>query len=39
MAFNVTFTPHENAFKPEDTDGYVKRILKALGEKFGAVLR
>ena len=39
MAFNVTFTPHENAFKPEDADGYVKRILKALGEKFGAVLR
>ena len=39
MAFTVTFTPHENAFKPEDVDGYVKRILKSLGEKFGAVLR
>ncbi len=39
MAFSVTFTPHENAFKSEDVDGYVKRILKALGEKFGAVLR
>lgn len=39
MAFSVTFTPHENAFKPEDVDGYVKRILKSLGEKFGAVLR
>ena len=39
MAFSVTFTPHENAFKSEDVDGYVKRILNALGEKFGAVLR
>lgn len=39
MAFSVTFTPHENAFKPEDVDGYVKRILKALGEKFGIALR
>lgn len=39
MAFSVTFTPHENAFKPEDVDGYVKRILKSLGEKFGIALR
>ncbi len=39
MAFSVTFTPHENAFKPEDVDGYVKRILKSLHEKYGAELR
>ncbi len=39
MAFSVTFTPHEIAFKPEDVDGYVKRILKHLGEKFGVALR
>ena len=25
--------------KPEDVDGYVKRILKSLGEKFGIALR
>ena len=39
MAFSVTFTPHEKAIKPEDADGYVKRILKSLREKLGAELR
>lgn len=39
MAFSITFTPHENVFRPEDVDGYVKRILKSLREKFGAELR
>ncbi len=39
MAFSITFTPHEKAIGPEDADGYVKRILKSLGEKVGAVLR
>ena len=39
MAFSVTFTPKEKAISPEDADGYVKRILKALHEKVGAELR
>ena len=39
MAFSLTFTPHEKAISPEDADGYVKRILKALHEKLGLELR
>ena len=39
MAFSVTFTPKDKAISPEDADGYVKRILKALHEKAGAELR
>ena len=39
MAFSVTFTPRDKAIKPEDADGYVKRILKALHEKLGLELR
>ena len=39
MAFSLTFTPHEKAIAPEDADGYVKRILKALHEKLGLELR
>ena len=35
MAFTVTFTPREKAISPEDADGYVRRIVKALGEKLG----
>lgn len=35
MAFSVTFTPHEKAIAPEDADGYIRRIVKALGEKLG----
>lgn len=39
MAFSVTFTPREKAISPEDADGYVKRILKALHEQLGLELR
>ena len=39
MAFSVTFTPRDKAIKPEDAEGYVKRILKALHEKLGLELR
>ncbi len=39
MAFTVTFTPRDKAFSPDDVDGYVRRILKTLGEKVGVVLR
>ena len=39
MAFSVTFTPREKAISPEDADGYVKRILKALHEKLNIELR
>ncbi len=39
MAFSVTFTPKDKAISPEDADGYVRRILKALHEKAGAELR
>ena len=39
MAFSLTFTPRDKAVSPEDADGYVKRILKALHEKLGADLR
>lgn len=35
MAFSVTFTPREKAIAPEDADGYIRRIVKALGEKLG----
>ena len=35
MAFSVTFTPREKAIVPEDADGYIRRIVKALGEKLG----
>ncbi len=39
MAFSVTFTPRDKAISPEDADGYVKRILKALHEKLNIELR
>ena len=39
MAFSLTFTPAEKAISPEDADGYVRRILKAMQEKLGAQLR
>ena len=39
MAFSITFTPHDKAISPEDADGYIKRILKALHEKLGLELR
>ena len=39
MAFSLTCTPHEKAISPEDADGYVRRILKALHERLGAELR
>ena len=35
MAFSVTFTPREKVIAPEDADGYIRRIVKALGEKLG----
>ena len=39
MAFAITFTPREKAISPEDADGYIRRIVKSLGEKFGMVQR
>ncbi len=39
MAFSVTFTPRDKAIAPEDADGYVKKILRALHEKLGLELR
>ena len=39
MAFSLTFTPRDKAISPEDVDGYIKRILKALQEKLGISLR
>ncbi len=39
MAFSLKFTPREKAITPEDADGYVKRILKALHEELGVELR
>ena len=39
MGFSVTFTPRDKAISPEDADGYVKRILKALHEKLNIELR
>lgn len=39
MAFSLTFTPRDKAITPEDMDGYIKRILKALQEKLGISLR
>ena len=39
MAISLTFTPAEKAISPEDADGYVRRILKAMQEKLGAQLR
>ena len=39
MAFTVTFTPHEKAIAPEDADGYIRRIVKSLGEKLGLAQR
>ncbi len=35
MAFSVTFTPREKAISPEEADGYIRRIVKALNEKLG----
>ncbi|MBQ1377908.1 MAG: hypothetical protein IIY77_08045, partial [Lachnospiraceae bacterium] len=39
MAFSVVFTPEEEAFTDEMLDGFVRDILDALKEKFGAFLR
>lgn len=39
MAYNVTFTPKDEAFTPEKIDGYVKKILGNLKHKLGVELR
>ena len=39
MAFTVTFAPKEEEFTTEAVDGYVKKILKNLGNKLGVELR
>lgn len=39
MAFTVTFTPKDEAFTPEKTDGFVKKILGNLKHKLNVELR
>lgn len=39
MAFNLTFTPKEEAFTNEKVDGFVKKILSNLKFKLGVTLR
>ncbi len=39
MAFNVVFTPKEEAFTADSVDGFVKKILKQMNRNFGAELR
>lgn len=39
MAFNVVFTPKEEAFTTESVDAFVKKILKQLNKKFDVELR
>ena len=39
MAFNVVFTPKEEAFTPEMIEGYVAKILKSLENAYGVSLR
>ncbi len=39
MAFTVVFTPREEEFTSEMTEGYVKKILKSLQKDLGITLR
>ncbi len=39
MAFNVVFTPREEAFTDEMIEGYVAKILKSLEKTYGVSLR
>ncbi len=39
MAFNVTFTPKNEAITPENADSYVKKILAQLERNLGVALR
>lgn len=39
MAFTVVFTPHEEEFNSEMTEGFVKKILKNLEKDLGITLR
>ena len=39
MAFNVVFTPREEAFTDEMIEGYVAKILKSLEKAYGISLR
>ena len=39
MAFSVVFTPKDEEFTQEMTDGFVSDILKAVETKYGATLR
>ena len=39
MAFNVVFTPREEAFTTEMIEGYVNKILKSLENAYGVSLR
>lgn len=39
MAFSVVFTPKDEEFTQEMTDGFVNDILKNVSDKYGATLR
>ncbi len=39
MAYNITFTPKDEAFTPEKIDGFVKKILGNLKHKLNIELR
>ena len=39
LAFSVVFTPKNEEFTAEMTDGFVTTILKNLNEKYGITLR
>lgn len=39
MAFNITFTPKDEAFSGDKLDGFIKKILSSLKYKLGVTLR
>ncbi|MBQ3865373.1 MAG: phenylalanine--tRNA ligase subunit beta, partial [Clostridia bacterium] len=39
MAFQLTFSPTDHEFTPEEIDGYVQKILKKLSFMYGVTLR